>query len=54
MKIMINTDTEVNGRKYESGTIADISEKSALCLIDLGWAEVAEETKAPKGTTKKK
>lgn len=53
MKIMIKTDIEVNGIKYESGTIAEMSEKSALRLIDLGWAEKVEAVK-PKKTTKKK
>lgn len=53
MKIMIKTDIEVNGIKYESGTIVDMNETSALRLIDLRWAEKVEAVK-PKKTTKKK
>lgn len=54
MKIKIKTDVEAHGKKYGEGTVADMSEKTALCLIGLGWAEeVVEEVKAPKAKTRK-
>ena len=54
MKLKATTDILFDSKKYEAGSVFEASTDHGLTLVELGWAEVVKEAKAPKKTTKKK